>query len=304
MIDVTQVELPSARNHSSLAEFKTYLAALVDPRDRAIAEAAFIFGVKVQLEPEHVVVLVHGINTDAEWQEALADQIRTECGLTTYVIGYGNYNPVHFLWPYWNMRKGPIDRVIGQLRVIRAEKPGVRISVIAHSFGTYIMSKILSECADLSFHRIQLCGAVVEAQFKWELVRGKFTQLVNDVGTRDVLPILAKQSTWGYGDGGSFGFKNTVCHDRHFNYKHSDFMSPEHFSTFWKPYLVDGEIVTSSWTKQRKSVGWKVKLLRILPAKYFLWWLAIPAVTLLVACGSGWIINRLYKFILHLAGLS
>jgi pimeloyl-ACP methyl ester carboxylesterase len=280
------------------------LAALADPRERAIAEAAFFFGVKAQLEPEHVVVLVHGINTDAEWQEALADQIRTECGLNTYVIGYGNYNPVHFLWPYWDMRTGPIERVIGQLRVIRAEKPGARISVIAHSFGTYIMSKILSECADLSFHRIQLCGAVVEAQFKWELVRGKFTQLVNDVGTRDVWPILAKQSTWGYGDGGAFGFKNTVCHDRHFNYEHSDFMTPEHFSKFWKPYLVDGEIVTSSWTKQRKAAGWKVKLLRMLPAKYFLWWLIIPLVTLLIGGGVAWSVTRLFKFIVHWAGLS
>ena len=304
MTDVAQAVLLREHNHSSLAEFKTYLAALSDPRERAIAETAFVFGVKAQLEPEHVVVLVHGINTDAEWQEALADQIRAECGLITYVIGYGNYHPVHFLWPYWNTRKGPIDRVIEQLRVIVAEKPGVRISVIAHSFGTYIISKVLSQCADLSFHRIQLCGAVVEAQFKWELVRGKFTQLVNDVGTRDVWPILAKQSTWGYGDGGAFGFKNTVCHDRHFDYKHSDFMTPEHFSAYWKPYLVDGEIVTSAWTKQRKAAGWKVKFLRNFPAKYLLWWVVIPTITLLITGGAAWCVIRLFKLVLHWIGLS
>src|ERR1700739_39153 len=98
---MSQVDLPTVRNHSTLAEFKTYLTTLNDPRERAIAETAFVFGARIQIEPEHVVVLLHGINTDGEWQEALADQIRAECGLQTYVIGYGNYHPIRFLWPYW-----------------------------------------------------------------------------------------------------------------------------------------------------------------------------------------------------------
>jgi hypothetical protein len=300
---ITQVEIPATRSPSSLTEFKAYLTTLTDARERAIAEASFILGGRAQLEHEHVVVLVHGINTDAEWQEALADQIRTECGLVTYVIGYGNYKPRHFLWPYWDMRRGPIDRVIAQLRVICAEKPGARISVIAHSFGTYIMSKILLDCADLSFHRIQLCGAVVDTQFKWESVRSKFTQLVNDVGTRDLWPILAKQSTWGYGDGGSFGFKNSVCRDRHFDYAHSDFMTPEHFSNFWKPYIVDGEIIASLWTKQRRAPGLKVKLLRMLPINYLLWWVLVPAITLLSVTCAYWALKRLYELIMLWRGL-
>lgn len=275
------------QERSSLADFKNYLAALTDPREKAIAEAAFVFGVKVQREPEHVIALVHGINTDAEWQEALADQIRAECGLQAYSIGYGNYSPRHFLWPYWSMREAPINRVIDQLRAIRAEKPTARISVIAHSFGTYIMSMIFLRCADLTFHRILLCGAVIDTRFKWESVRTKFTQLVNDVGTRDVWPVIAKQSTWGYGDSGAFGFKNTVCRDRHFDYEHSDFMTPEHFTQFWKPFLLDGEIITSSWTKERKAAGRKIAILRRIPFKYFLWWIFVPA-TLMAAIGGGW----------------
>lgn len=298
MTELTQLELPGARNPSSLPEFKAYLAALTDPRERAIAETAFLYGAqaKARQEPEHVVALVHGINTDAEWQEALAEQIRAECGLHTYVIGYGNYSPLHFLWPYWDLRRGPIQRVIEQLRVIRAEKPGARISVIAHSFGTYIMSRILMECADLSFHRIQLCGAVVDERFKWELVRTKFTQLVNDVGTRDVWPVMAKQATWGYGDSGAFGFKNTSCRDRHFDYLHSDFMTPEHFTQFWKPLIVDGEVTSSPWTMKRKPASWKIKILRRLPAKYILWYMVIPGAALLMTYGaiSGG------RFLLHL----
>lgn len=276
MTELNETCQSDVHNQKSLAEFKAFLSSLSDPRERVIAESAFFLGTMSRSEPEHVIVLVHGINTEAEWQEALAQQIRDECGLEAYPIGYGNYKPLHFLWPYWSMRRGPIDCVVDQLRTLHADKPGARISVIAHSFGTFIMSKILLQCDDLRFHRIQLCGSVVDARFKWQSVRSKFRQLVNDVGTRDIWPILAKQSTWGYGDSGAFGFKNTVCRDRHFDYAHSDFMTAEHFSKFWKPFVVDGEIVASAWTKDRKPHGAQIAVLRKLPIKFFLWILAIP----------------------------
>jgi hypothetical protein len=134
----------------SLVDFKLYFDALADPREQSIAKTAFFFGRYVAAEVEHVVALVHGINTDGEWQEALADQIRDECGLDTRTVGYGNFSPLRFLWPYWNMREEPIQRVIDQLRAIRSEKPNAKISIVAHSFGTYIMSEILKECSDLS----------------------------------------------------------------------------------------------------------------------------------------------------------
>jgi hypothetical protein len=127
------------------------------------------------------------------------------------------------------------------------------------------------------FYRLLLCGSVVDAKFKWEKVRSKFAQVVNDVGTRDLWPILAKQATWGYGDSGAFGFKNTSCRDRHFDFAHSDFMTSQHFSQFWRAFLTDGQIIASSWTKVRKPGGWKVILARYSPIKYLIWFIAVPA---------------------------
>jgi hypothetical protein len=267
---------PPVSKHRSLQDFKNFATTITDPRERDIAEFAFFAGMQAGSARRHIVALVHGINTDAEWQERLAIQIRTECGLDAYPIGYGNYRPGHFLNPYWDSRKGPIALVTTQLRTLKAQHPDADISVIAHSFGTYIISKILSECADLEIHRLQLCGSVVNEHFRWELVKSRVKQVVNDVGTRDIWPILAKQSTWFYGDSGAFGFKNVTLRDRHFDYAHSDFMSESHFNQYWKPLLVDGQVVDSTWTEKRKPAGKGIAILRRLPIKYFLWAFLIP----------------------------
>lgn len=284
---------PPGGKNWSLQGFKDFAATITDPREKEIAEFAFFAGMQIIPPRKHIVALIHGINTDAEWQERLAIQIRTDCGLDAYPIGYGNYRPTHFLNPYWDSRKGPIELVTRQLRTLKAQHPDSDISIIAHSFGTYIISKILSECPDLEFHRLQLCGSVVNEHFRWELVKSRVKQVVNDVGTRDIWPILAKQSTWFYGDSGAFGFKNVSLRDRHFDYAHSDFMSDSHFNQYWKPLLVDGQVIDSTWTKHRTTAGKSIAVLRRLPIKYLLWAGLIPGIAVSVIWALQFGVSRL-----------
>jgi hypothetical protein len=258
---------------NSLGEIQKYLRSFVDPEEREIAEAAIIWGRRFPIlaEKKHIVVLIHGINTDAEWQEALAEQIRTECNIEAIPIGYGNFKAWRFLFPVIT-RKKPISVVVRELRNIRNQNPNADISVIAHSFGTFVLSKILEEETDFSFFRIQLCGAIIDTEYRWDKVANRIKGLIiNDVGSKDIWPILAKNATWGYGETGTFGFKKTHVRDRHFNLGHSDFMTKEHFTKYWRPWLVDGQIVASEWTMQRKAHGIKYWFLRNLPLKFFVW---------------------------------
>jgi len=63
---------------------------------------------------------------------------------------------------------------------------GADCSIIAHSFGTFVIARILRDHTDLEFNRIIFCGSVVPQKFRFEDYRGRFeAPLVNEVGTRD-----------------------------------------------------------------------------------------------------------------------
>jgi hypothetical protein len=258
----------------NLQEIKRILAKIEDPLERDILEAALLSPPAQQRQ--HIIVLLHGMNTDAEWQEALADQLRDDYGVETYPIGYGNFSPLKFLFPIWT-RRAPIKIVTQELRALKTKHPNADVSVIAHSFGSYILCNILESQTDLKFFRIQLCGAVVSTNYRWDKVESRVEkQIVNDVGHRDIWPLVAKISTWGFGDSGTFGFKKVHVRDRFFNYGHSDFMTREHVVNFWKPFIVDGQIKSSPTTMTRTRHGFFVQVLRMIPIKLI--WIVVPAV--------------------------
>jgi pimeloyl-ACP methyl ester carboxylesterase len=52
--------------------------------------------------------------------------------------------------------------------------PNKRVSVIAHSFGTYVISCLLRDEFDIRFHRVIFCGSVVPYDFPFENFVSKF----------------------------------------------------------------------------------------------------------------------------------
>lgn len=264
----------------NFSQLKQILAKISDPQEREIAEAAILYPPRTQRK--HIIALLHGMNTDAQWQEALAAQLRDDYGVDTYPIGYGNFRPWRFICPFFT-RQAPIDVVTQELRNLKTLHPDADISVIAHSFGTYILSKILEDHTDLNFYRIQLCGAVIDTNYRWDKVQARIAkQIVNDVGHKDIYPLLARKVTWGYGDSGTFGFKKVLIRDRHFNYGHSDFMTEEHVTKYWKPFIVDGQIVATELTRSRPVHGFWVQAVRKLPLKIALLVLVFSGLLLLI----------------------
>ena len=130
------------------------------------------------------------------------------------------------------------------------------------------MSQILTKRPDLQLHRLLLCGAIIDRFFAWDGLASFPTEgVINDVGTRDTLPTIAKMVSWGYGSSGTFGFRTHKVKDRFFDFDHSDFFSDEHIEQFWIPYLVHGEVVESNWSHDRPTPSWRLSFLEIVPLK-------------------------------------
>lgn len=254
---------------NSLQEVQQHLQSFSDPAERERAEAELFLDLFAAPEPKkHIVVLLHGMNTNAEWQEALAEPIRNETDLEPIVVGYGNFHPVKFWLPFF-FRPGRIKKVLTDLRGIRSRNPDADISVVAHSFGTYILSKILANATDLKLHRILLCGAIVDTDYDWSAVVTRMhPPVMNDIGRWDYWPSMAKSWSWGFGDSGCIGFQNSLVRDRHFDYGHSDFLNVQHMQQYWLPYLLGGRVVASPYTVDREKMGLKERALRAFSWSY------------------------------------
>ena len=229
-------ELEHVASDQRLEFLRNRLLSSVEPAKRAEAEI-LIFLI---LEAPRIVVLVHGIRTNAEWQDD-AEAILTRSGrLKVFPIKYGVLNTLRFWFPF-GTRHTSINYVLRELRDIRSQHPSAEISVAAHSFGSYAILKILQNETDVRLHRLLLCGAVVEKGLRWDQIpRYPSGGVLNLCGTRDIWPVVASKTSWGYGFTGRFGFGTNRVTDRFFDCNHSGCLEKAFIETHWVPFLERG----------------------------------------------------------------
>ncbi|MCG6536580.1 MAG: hypothetical protein L7F78_18200, partial [Syntrophales bacterium LBB04] len=123
-----------------------------------------------QRNRQHVVFLIHGIRTHAEWAEKAASILENESNKSLKVrpIRYGYFSLLMFLPPIPFLRQIPVRRITKLLKDELKKDPKPIISVIAHSYGTYIVYKILmnekklpKNDNEIQFYRIILCGSII-----------------------------------------------------------------------------------------------------------------------------------------------
>lgn len=224
---------------------------------------------------DHVVLLLHGIRTQAEWAERAATVLESgDPTIRAAPIRYGFFDIISFLLPISAIRQRPVRRFAKQARTAR-DGQTTKLSVVAHSFGTYIVAKILEQEADIRFHRLILCGGIIPNEFEWEHFSHRLDQnardrrqVVNDCGMKDIWPVMAQSITWGYGSSGRFGFGQFLVKDRFFNVGHSGFFKPTFVETYWLPYISNGEIVEGEL--DRATTPWWISLITRFRLKYLL----------------------------------
>lgn len=190
------------------------------------------------------MILIHGISTRARWMGEIKPTLE-DAGFTVAPTSYGKYGLHRFLSPFIRSRKKAIERVAEDIKTARRAyklATGVepaKMSVISHSFGTYVASRIILDYPEYDWERVIFCGSVVRDDFPFNRVLDKFRHpLLNHIGTRDFWPALAESAGWGYGSVGSTGFNRPPVESRwHRGFRHSDFLTEDFCKTFWIPFL-------------------------------------------------------------------
>lgn len=231
----------------------------------------------------HLVILVHGIRDFALWQENVGRSL-SNAGFRVEFTNYGRFDLFRFLVPIKYFRRKAIDEVLKQIRIAKQANGTDEISIIAHSFGTYVVSHILQENFDLKFRRIIFCGSVVRYGFPFEQFYQRFDPpILNDVGTRDIWPAMAESMTWGYGSAGTYGFRRPLVKDRwHNGAGHGFFLKPGFCAKFWVPFLDNGHIKEAS--KEPESPRHWIQFLSIFRLKYVV--LALCALAIALSLSS------------------
>ena len=220
-------------------------------------------------EPRHIVILLHGIRTRAFWYDQAKPLLNNIENVEVKPLGYGYFNALRFLFPFFT-RRAPARKIADEIRKIKwsyAQKhEDIRISVIAHSFGTYTIVSVLEHEHDIDLYNLVLCGSVLPVNFDFgEIVRKVSNRLVNDAGARDAWPVIAKITSFGYGESGTYGFTSALCEDRFHDFQHSDFFTADFITNYWCPLFERNEVVPSQYRRTLETQSRVLGLLSSLP---------------------------------------
>lgn len=202
---------------------------------------------------EHVIVMVHGIKDVGAWQKTVSGALRAP---KTEVVQFrfGLYPAIRFLFPF-NLSGPAVRKVVEKFRDVKAEYPNAKISVIAHSFGTYVVLKALEQDLNLRLWKMVFCGSVANDQIRWvrfkdrigDGVRPTRDFVVNDCGTGDYWPVFGAAFGWHYGMAGATGFSEEMVLNRFhqgMNGKaghHGLYFNSEFVERYWEPFLIADE---------------------------------------------------------------
>lgn len=216
----------------------------------------------VVLEGKHlkptVIILIHGIRTHAEWQESILTWMDLGETVIAKPLRYGRFDLFSFLSPLWT-RNRPIQKITAEIDYLLAEYPesSWRRVIVAHSFGTYAITKILEDKPAMYIDDLLLCGSIVSDKYDWirigKQIRGS---ILNDCSRKDIWPVFAKSVTWGYGATGTYGFGTGAVTNRFHDIGHSDYFLEEFVKKFWKPFIEQSEVVPASPTVGSISSPW------------------------------------------------
>lgn len=196
---------------------------------------------------DKVLLSIHGVESDGKWQDEIDRSFQGIAGLAHDKYKYGRF-------PFYETAfAGPREAEI----VAFAKKwdevyqeTGEAPSVIAHSFGTYIVCRAMIQFPVVSFDRIILCGSILDCDFEWpEMIAGGRVQAVlNETAGDDSIVAKFRYAALrslitGSGPSGLDGFnrKTPMLEQRHYpNFRHSDaFVLRSHAERFWRPFIFD-----------------------------------------------------------------
>jgi len=189
------------------------------------------------------LVLLGGVSWAIWWLWNVESQWKVLLWLAATYLSYRTFAaPVH-------RRKQAVEEVLSKIhRETEVHGHGQAPHVIAHSFGSYIMCRLLHESTDsIEVDRLLLWGTVVERGYDWKRPFDKksVASVQNEQGSRDWVARLAAVPFWirHMGCAGASGFKTTQAGVRNLPLKHEHSNAVRnghvgHAKKVWMPYLL------------------------------------------------------------------
>lgn len=285
------IELPP-----SLQQVKREVQRLVEAARRAtsFAEVAAAFRTEpvpvVPARPaKHILMSIHGIETRGAWQKELqASCDQAHAGLQHRPLDFGLFRALSLLVP--GMRARKVEWFLREYtRIVKEELLGDDVpSIIAHSFGSYIVTKAMERYPEVRFHRVVLCGSIVRRDYPWDrrFQQRQVERALNDFGRRDIWVRVAEAVIEDAGSSGYRGFEGStdarLIQRRHESWSHSDYFYTLNYDRNWIPFFVgardpdEGDQPTTRRTNWRFRFVQAVFALLLVGAGLWLWrsWLS------------------------------
>ncbi|HEV2198462.1 MAG TPA: hypothetical protein VGR73_01480 [Bryobacteraceae bacterium] len=213
-----------------------------------------------------VVMSIHGIRTRGAWQKMLTSELN-EAGFKHEPLDYGFFRAVQLLIP--RVRAAQVRWFLEEYTRIR-QPPERAVSVIAHSFGTYIIAGALEKYSEMKLDSIILCGSIVRRDYPWSrLVVDQVRCVLNDYGRLDV---VCKVAEWFIADAGPSGAKpftddagGRVQQRFRPRFRHSDYFYRLNYQQTWIPFL-QGQALTQGSGGEKGFRNWRFLVTKIAAA--------------------------------------
>lgn len=196
-----------------------------------------------------VITSIHGIESDGKWQEEIDPSFDGIHELFYRRHKYGRFRFWKVAVPF--LRRREVKRFVrfyDELYRTTATVP----SVIAHSFGTYIISRALHHFPAVRFRNVVLCGSVVARDYDWPTLikEGRVVRVRNEMSRDDnVVRLFRKKALQvlipGTGPSGIEGFTRSHASvvDMQYEFGHSgQFILLTHCDRYWRPWLCENEV--------------------------------------------------------------
>lgn len=217
------------------------------------------------------MIVVHGMNSRAKWQEEfswqIANKLRYSAPVLIYKYGWATID-VLVCWLHRKLASQLGERMRIAIAQAKASQRPNRPDIIAHSFGTHLLAMVLTDpdFEDLKFGRVITAGSIIRPDFDWDSLveNGRVEAVLNHVGGKDRPVLIAQFTIPGTGPGGRVGYTANkainVCTP---TFKHSDFFLTENLRAqiaddgLWHNFLThplehftpEGRLVPASWKR-------------------------------------------------------
>jgi len=209
-----------------------------------------------------LVISIHGIRTGGAWQKAALNSELQKQHIRHESLDYNFFRAIELVLPWSRSRKIDWFRSEYERLITDTDNPP---SIIAHSFGTYIIAGALEKYSEIRFDRIIFCGSIVRRDFNWNslIEKGRVGALLNEYGGKDLWVRLA---AWVISDGGASGAVGFNCAAPDIyqrfrpKFRHSDFFYRLNYTNNWTPFLLGCEPLKVT-AEREPAVNWKFRLL-------------------------------------------